>query len=98
MNYAYTLALPETTGHPRGTKVSDKTLADPAFRAGLRKYLQRRIGLGDVANSLEALLGFVWLKKLLTLEEILNCLRTESFTHVQNFAQLAELALARLKR
>jgi len=98
LNFAFSLALTETTGHPRGTKVSDKTLADAAVRAGLRKYLPRRIGHGDVANSLEALLGFVWLKKLLTLEEILNCLKTESVTHAQNFAQLAELALARLKR
>ena len=98
LNFVFSLALTETTGHPRGTKVSDKTLADAAVRAGLRKYLPRRIGRGDVANSLEALLGFVWLKKLLTLEEILNCLKTESVTHAQNFAQLAELALARLKR
>jgi len=62
LNFVFSLALTETTGRPRGTKVSDKTLAEAAARAGLRKYLPRRIGRGDVANSLEALLGFVWLK------------------------------------
>jgi ribonuclease III-like protein len=98
LNFAFSLALTETTGHPRGTKVSDRTLAEAAVKAGLRKYLPRRIGRGDVANSLEALLGYVWLKKLLTLNEILVCLKTESFTQTQNFAQLAELALARLKK
>ena len=98
LNFVFSLALTETTGRPRGTKVSDKTLAEAAARAGLRKYLPRRIGRGDLANSLEALLGFVWLKKLLTLDEMLNCLKTEGFTDTQNFAQLAEFALARMKQ
>ncbi len=98
LNFAFSVALTETTGHPIGTKVPDKILAEAAVGAGLRKYLPRRIGRGDVANSLEALLGFVWLKKLLTLQEILNCLKTESSTPAQDFARLAELALARLKQ
>src|SRR5438034_2585241 len=87
LNFVFSLSLTETSGRPRGTKVSDKTLAEAAARAGLRKYLPRRIGRGDVANSLEALLGFVWLKKLLTLDEMLNCLKTEGLTDTQNFAQ-----------
>src|SRR5947208_16168597 len=94
LNFVFSLALTETTGRPRGTKVSDKTLAEAAARAGLRKYLPRRIGSGDVANSLEALLGFVWLKKLLNLEEMLNCLKNEGFTDNKNFATIVVFAHA----
>src|SRR6266487_2307267 len=50
LNFVFSLALTETTGRPRGTKVSDKTLAEAAARAGLRKYLPRRIGGGGYAN------------------------------------------------
>lgn len=98
LNFAFSLALTEKEGHPTGTKVSDKTLAEAAVKAGLRKHLPRRVGRGEVANSLEALLGSVWLRKMITLDEILACLKTESITPVQNFADLAILALARSKQ
>jgi Ribonuclease III len=97
MNFAFSLALTHMLGHPKGTKIPDKILADAAVKAGLRKLLPRRIGRGEVANSLEALLGHVWLRKLLTLDEIVECLKRESLDPSQNFVQLAELALARLK-
>jgi hypothetical protein len=97
MNFAFSLALTRMLGHPKGTKIPDKILADAAVKAGLRKLLPRRIGRGDVANSLEALLGHVWLQKLLTLDEIVECLKRESLDPSHNFVQLAELALARLK-
>ena len=98
LNFAYSLTLTETTGYPRGTKVADKTLAEAAVKAGLRKHLPRRVGRGDVANSVEALLGYIWLRKLITLDEILLCLKAEGTTPSQSFAKLAELALARLER
>jgi Ribonuclease III len=97
MNFAFSLALTQMIGNPKGTKIPDKILADAAVKAGLRKLLPRRIGRGDVANSFEALLGHVWLRKLLTLDEIVECLKHESLDPSQNFVQLAELALARMK-
>lgn len=98
LNFATSLALTETTGHPVGIKVPDKTLAEAAVKAGLRKHLPRRVGRGDVANSLEALLGFVWLQKLMTLDEIVRCLKAESIASSQNFARLADLAFTRLQK
>ena len=98
LNFAFSMALTEKLGHPTGTKVSDKTLAEAAVKAGLRKHLPRRIGRGDVANSLEALLGFAWLQKLISLDEILARLKADTATPAQNFADLAELALARLEK
>ena len=98
LNFAYSIALTETTGRPRGTKVPDKILADAAAKAGLRKRLPRRVGRGEVANSLEALLGHVWLQKMITLEEIVFCLKKENLDPSKNFSDLVEVALSKLKQ
>ena len=98
LNFAYSIALTETTGRPRGTKIQDKILADAAAKAGLRKLLPRRVSRGDVANSLEALLGHVWLQKMITLEEIVVCLKTENLDPSKNFSALVEIALSKLKQ
>ncbi len=98
LNFAYSIALTETTGRPRGIKVQDKILADAAAKAGLRKRLSRRVGRGDVANSLEALLGHVWLQKMITLEEIVSCLKLENLDPSKNFSVLGDLALSKLRK
>lgn len=98
LNFAYSLALTETTGKPRGTRVPDKALAEAAVKAGLRKYLPRRVGRGDIANGLEALLGYSWLQKNLTLDEIVACLKAEVLTPSNDFERLVELALSRLEK
>jgi ribonuclease III-like protein len=98
LNFAYSLALTEMTGEPKGTRVPDKVLAEAAVRAGLRKRLPRRVGRGEIANSVEALVGYSWLRKHLGLEEILAYLKAESLTPVDGFTKLAELALSRLEK
>lgn len=98
LNFAYSIALTETGGGPRGIKVPDRVLADAAVKAGLRKHLPRRVNKGEVANSLEALLGHVWLRKMITLEEIVVCLKTETLEPSTNFAELAKLALSKLRQ
>ena len=98
LNFAYSIAVTKSTGKPKGFKVQDKVLAEAAVKAGLRKLLPRRVGRGEVANSLEALLGHSWLEKLVTLEEVVSCLSDESnLIPSENFAKLAEMALARIK-
>src|SRR5213593_2803366 len=98
LNFAYSIALTRTRGKPRGLKVQDKILAEAAVKAGLRKLLPRRIGRGEVANSVEAILGYAWLAKRITLDEVVSCLKDDSYLiPSENFARLAELALARLR-
>ena len=98
LNFAYSIALTEITSRPRGTKVQDKVLADAAAKAGLRKLLARRVNRGDVANSLEALVGHVWLQKMITLEDIVACLKTENLDPSKNFSVLADMVLSRLRQ
>jgi hypothetical protein len=98
LNFAYSIALTEIMGKPRGTKVPDRILADAAVGAGLRKLLPRRVNRGDVANSLEALLGYAWLQKTITLDEIVGCLKAENLEPSKNFSVLATLALSKLQQ
>ncbi|MBO0887507.1 hypothetical protein J2P12_00240 [Candidatus Bathyarchaeota archaeon] len=98
LNFAFSMALTQRTGMPTGTRVPDKVLAEAAVQAGLRKHLPKRVGRGDVANSVEALLGFVWLRHQITLDDILDCLKTDDTQPSQSFAKLAQLALTRLER
>jgi len=96
LNFSYSLAVTRTTKQPVGIKVKDKLLADAATKAGLRKYLPRRVDAGDVANSLEALVGEAWLEERLTLEEIVACLVPDEIDQSKGFVNLAQLALERL--
>jgi len=98
LNFAFSMALTERTGKPTGTRVPDKILAQAAVEAGLRENLPRRVNRGDVANSLEALVGSVWLEKLISLDEIITCLKAESLDPSQNFVQLARLAITRIRK
>ena len=98
LNFVYSLAITEKTNKPRGTKVPDKILAEAAVKAGLRKHLPRRVSRGEVANGLEALLGFAWLQNLMTLDEYVTCLKAESIAPSENFARLAELVVLRLEK
>jgi ribonuclease III-like protein len=98
INFAYSIAITRSTGKPRGFKVQDRVLAEAAVKAGLRKLLPRRMSRGQVANSVEALLGHSWLNKLVTLDEVVSILADESYLiPSENFARLAEMTLARLK-
>jgi hypothetical protein len=98
LNFAYSKALTETTGKPMGTKVADKVLAEAAVKSGLRKLLPRRVGRGEVANGLEALIGHSFLEKRVTLDEVVSCLKDATYMiPSENFARLAELALARFR-
>ena len=56
INLAYSLALTQIQGEPKGVKVSDRILADAFKEAGLRKYLGTRLSRKDFANASEAIL------------------------------------------
>lgn len=96
LNFAYSIALTEITGEARGARVLDKSLADAAVKSGLRKHMPRRVGRGDIANGLEALLGYTWLQRTMTVDEIVLCLKSEGLTPADNFAKLADIALSKL--
>jgi len=100
LNFAYSLTLTRATQQPAGVKVRDRTLANAAAKAGLRQQLPKRVDHGQVANSLEALVGHLYLKELLSLDEILNTLKSRELDdndESKPFLRLAQAALAKLQ-
>lgn len=71
LNFLYSLALTKKRGEPTGEKVSDKILAAAAKNTGIRDALPSRMSKGEIANSIEALLGYAWLKNKVTIEELI---------------------------
>ncbi len=57
LNFAYSLALTEKIGRPRGTRVPDKVLAEAAVKAGLRKHLQSLTPANNFAKLAELALS-----------------------------------------
>jgi hypothetical protein len=74
VNFAFSLAATRADGIPRGTKVTDRNLAEAAKRSGIRERLPKRTKRADSANAVEALLGHAYLKGLLTLEATVDAL------------------------
>jgi hypothetical protein len=95
VNFLYSLAMSQKSGHPTGAKVNNRILAKAVRRAGLRELLPRRIDRHDLGNAAEALLVFAWLAKAVTLEESLEILREREET-VEAFAALLRVTLERL--
>ena len=75
INFIFSLAITEVEHVPTGTKVSDRILAMAAKRSGLRELLPNRVSRGSIANAVEAIIVFVWIKKLIILDEAVNILK-----------------------
>ncbi|MBT8171790.1 hypothetical protein KJN74_02825 [Candidatus Bathyarchaeota archaeon] len=74
VNFLYSLALSKKYGTPTGIKVKGRLLADAFKKAGLRRCLPSRIDNHKQADAAEALIVYVWIKGLMTLEEGLEIL------------------------
>lgn len=96
VNLVYSLALTRRYGRPMGKRISDRDLAEAARKAGLRSLLPNRTNRGDVANSVEALLVYVWLNHLMTICEMVEAINSHDETS-EGFAKLAERALQKLR-
>ena len=88
LNFIFSLAITEVEQQPTGIKVSDRILADAAKKSGLRSLLPNRMDRGSIANAVEAILVFAWLKKLILLEEAVNILKSSMKTPSQAIANL----------
>jgi len=97
VNFIFSLALTRAKQEPQGARVSDRVLADAAVKTGLRKFLPRRIKRNDVANSVESLLVYGWLKGFISLEESAKVLEKNIQTPSDAVAKLAEEILCRIK-
>jgi aminoglycoside phosphotransferase (APT) family kinase protein len=96
VNFVYSLALTRRFGRPVGKKISDKDLAEAARKAELRALLPSRTNRGDVANSVEALLVYMWLNHLMTIDEMVEVISLHDETPL-GFAKVVQTALEKLR-
>jgi len=95
VNLAYSLALTQIKGEPKGVKVSDRILASAFKEAGLRKYLGTRLSRKDFANASEAILMEAYQRRILTIEESAKIISLSS-NPVSGIANVLKLAVERL--
>ncbi len=98
LNFTYSLALTRSKRQPVGLKVKDRILANAASKAGLRQYLPKRVDAGDVANSLEALVGHLFLEEQLTVDEMVEALRPREMDYDDDSKPFLRLALFAMER
>ena len=96
VNFVYSLALTRSIREPVGTKVSDKTLAKAARKAGIRSFLPKRTTQGNVSNAIESLVVYAWLHHYMTIDQISAILEEQLDSPSDAFASLSERILKKL--
>jgi hypothetical protein len=74
VNFIYSVALSKRKGQPVGTKVKSHILAEALKKAELREFLPRRTDRHSQADAAEALIVYVWIQNLMSIEEGINLL------------------------
>ncbi len=97
INFVYSLALTAVKGHPQGTKVSDKILAQAFKQADLRSHLGTRVSKKDLANASESILAEAYRKNLLTIEESVHIITQQNEDPTEGISDLLKLAADRLR-
>ncbi len=88
LNFLYSCTLSHITRTPTGKRVSDRLLANVARRTGLRQYLPHRSSRGIIADSVESLVVYAWLKDIMSFDTM--------FVNLTKASQNFEEALANL--
>lgn len=96
LNFSYSLALTRRKGRPTGSNVNNKVLSTAAKNVGIRRMLPPRMDRGDIADSVEALIGYAWLNRKVTLDELSSTLEGGIEEPVGAIERLIKTVLKRL--
>ena len=69
-NFLYSLAKTKILNKPVGLRVFDKALAETLRQTGLRPIMPSSSSAGDLGDGIEALIGYVYLQEIMSLEEM----------------------------
>lgn len=94
VNFVYSLAVSQKTGHPTGAKVNNEVLSKAVEASGLRALLPHRVDRHARGNAAEALLVFAWLQDALEMDECIRVLSQKD--PVEGFATLLRQSMKRL--
>lgn len=96
LNFLYSMALSEAEGKPTGARIKDRTLVDVAKATGIRSILPARTPKGRVADSIEALLAYTWLREALKFEDMMEVFRRRFYDPVSSLEEIVKEAVKRL--
>lgn len=73
-NFVYSLAKTRQYKQSFGERVLDKSLAEAIRNANLRAMMPSSVSSGDLGDGAEALIGHAYLKKIMTIDEMVALL------------------------
>ncbi len=74
-NFVYSLAKTQQYKQPFGERVLDKSLAEAIRNANLRAIMPSSVSAGDLGDGAEALIGHAFLKKIMTIDEMVKIIK-----------------------
>ncbi|MEE8168620.1 MAG: ribonuclease III family protein, partial [Candidatus Hydrothermarchaeales archaeon] len=74
-NLIYSIAVSQALKKPVGRKASNHVLSQALLLSGLRDKAGSRLDKGEMADFVEALIFYAWIKHRITLEECVAILR-----------------------
>ncbi|MEA2070077.1 MAG: ribonuclease III family protein [Asgard group archaeon] len=73
-NFLYSVAKTNVLHKPCGERVYDAVLAEALKQANLRSIMPSSVSAGILGDGVEALIGYVYLEKICTIQELINLL------------------------
>jgi len=74
VNLCYSLAKSQVLGHATGDKVRDSVLARAIRSTEVYRHISRRTDSGRAADAYEAIVAYLWMKDLITIQGIVDSL------------------------
>ena len=100
VNFIYSLARSIATKSVSGEKVAGKVLTQSIRYSELNKHIPSRTSTHEISDGVEALLVFIWLKKKMTIDDMVEILVAElvlgDFSNRKNEFDTAVLAFTKL--
>jgi hypothetical protein len=98
VNLTYSLAKSIALKRITGKKVPGKILSNALRNSPLRKFAGRKLDSHDLADSVEALIAYSWLKGLISINEISNIMAEaiENNLKLKNEERIASIAFQNL--
>ena len=74
VNLCYSLAKSQVIGYATGDKVRDSVLARAIRATDVYRHISRRTDSGRAADAYEAIIAYLWMKGLITVQGMVNIL------------------------
>lgn len=92
VNFVYSLALSNTQKKPMGKKVSNYVLSKALVKSGVRNRAKRRLKGHEMADFVEGIIFYAWVKRLITIEKCVEMLQ-KNLKRSDDYYELREVSI-----